>query len=163
MNGPIRRVGIVVMLLLIGLVAQLSYLQIFHAQALKDNPCNTRRLEARFAKPRGEILSADGEVLARSTPTTDIYKYQREYPTGDLFSQVVGYHSLFRNTGVEAEYNDELAAKSKKENASMCCNRRPCDSASIVTYTTWPPACAWRCTIWLARMVLPAPGEPCRM
>ncbi|MCU1459074.1 MAG: cell division protein FtsI/penicillin-binding protein 2 [Actinomycetia bacterium] len=112
MNGSIRRVGIVVMLLLIGLVAQLSYLQIFHAQALNDNPRNTRRLEARFAKPRGEILSADGKVLARSVPTTDLYKYQRQYPAGPLFAQIVGYHSLFRNTGVEAQYDTDLTGDS---------------------------------------------------
>ncbi len=112
MNRSIRRVGIVVMVLLIGLVAQLSYLQVFHAQALNDNPRNTRRLEARFSKPRGEILSADGQVLARSVPSTDIYQNQREYPTGDLFSQIVGYHSLFRNTGVEATYDQDLTGDS---------------------------------------------------
>jgi peptidoglycan glycosyltransferase len=112
-NGSIRRVGIVVMLLLLGLVAQLSYLQVFHAQALNDNPRNTRRLESRFAKPRGEILSADGQILAKSVPTTDIYKYQRQYPTGPLFAQIVGYHSLFRNTGVEATYDADLTGDSR--------------------------------------------------
>ena len=41
------------------------------------------------------------------------FKYLREYPTGELFSQVVGYQSfVFGSTGVENTYNSDLTGQS---------------------------------------------------
>ena len=57
---------------------------------------NTRAIRREFSRPRGEIITADGVVAARSVPMPDgsEFPYQREYPTGELFANVTGYYSL---------------------------------------------------------------------
>lgn len=112
MNRAIRRVGIVVVLLFVALSGQLTYLQLVRAAPLNKDPNNVRVVTADFVRPRGDIVSSDGAVLARSLPTTDDLKYQREYPLGSLFSQIVGYQSVtIGNTGVERTYNSELLGR----------------------------------------------------
>ena len=57
---------------------------------------NTRAIRREFSRPRGEIISADGVVAARSIPLPDDneFPYQRQYPTEELFANVTGYYSL---------------------------------------------------------------------
>ncbi len=114
MNTGIRRVGIVIVLLFIGLVGQLTYLQLADSKKLADDPHNTRKFLQDISRPRGPIVSADGVVLAKSVPVNDEVKYQRVYPaaTAKLFAQVVGYQSIqFGSVGVEAEYSKQLAGR----------------------------------------------------
>ena len=116
-NPAIRKVGIGITVLILVLVAQLSYLQIFDAaNSLNHNPHNSRPLLADADKtPAGDIVTADGTVVAHSVPVSDgtAFKYLREYPTASLFAQVVGYQSfIYGNTGVEKSYNDDLTGQS---------------------------------------------------
>ena len=112
MNHAIRRVGIATIVLVLVLVAQLTYLQVFHADSLADDPRNVRAAIRDFSRPRGEILTADGEVVARSVETDDELEFQREYPFGATFAQISGYQSfVFGNTGVEKTYNDDLVGR----------------------------------------------------
>lgn len=55
---------------------------------------------------RGEILSSDGEVLARTTIDTDGNE-TREYPYGDVYAHVVGRFSKGK-TGIEESENIRL-------------------------------------------------------
>jgi peptidoglycan glycosyltransferase len=113
-NRAIRRVGSAVIVLILVLVAQLTYLQIIDAENLENDPLNVRSALRDANRPRGEIRTADGVVLARSVPVDDgtEFEYQREYPEGALFSQVVGYQSfVVGNTGVEKSYNDQLVGR----------------------------------------------------
>ena len=112
MNRAIRRVGIGVTVLILLLVGQLTYLQVYDADHLANDPRNIRFQLRDFSKPRGRILTADDQVLARSVETGDELKFQRLYPQGALFSQLVGYQSfVFGNTGVERTNNKELAGR----------------------------------------------------
>ena len=65
-----------------------------------------RAIRREFDTPRGAIVTADGVVVARSVPTPDgsEFKYQREYPTGDLFANVTGYYTFA--FGVDAARED---------------------------------------------------------
>jgi peptidoglycan glycosyltransferase len=113
-NRPIRRVGYAVTVLILLLVAQLTYLQVVDADNLANNPKNVRHALKDFNRARGRILSADGQVLADETSTTGDFKYLRFYPQGDLFAHVVGYQSfvnLVGSTGVEESYNDVLTGQ----------------------------------------------------
>lgn len=108
-NRRVRLVGLGALALVIVLFAQLNYLQVFHANALDNNPRNTRSVVDAFEEPRGAIISADGVTLAESVPSHDQYKYQRVYPEGALFGQLTGYYSLTYGTdGLESEYNSDL-------------------------------------------------------
>lgn len=114
MNRAIRRVGTAVVVLVLVLVAQLTWLQVIDADHLANDPRNTRAALRDANRPRGPIVTADGVVLARSVPVDDgtDFKYQREYPEGALFSQVVGYQSfVVGNNGVEKTYNDALVGR----------------------------------------------------
>ena len=112
MNRAIRRVGIGVTVLVLLLVGQLTYLQVYDADHLANDPRNIRFQLRDFSKPRGRIVSADGQIVARSVETGDELKFQRLYPQGALFSQLAGYQSfVFGNTGIERTYNNELSGR----------------------------------------------------
>jgi penicillin-binding protein A len=112
-NRAIRRVGIAVSVLLLVLVGQLTYLQVVDANNLKNNPLNVRRQIDEFNRPRGQILTSDGAIVATSIKTTGgDFKYQRTYPLPDLFAEVSGYQSfLVGNTGVEESYDKVLTGR----------------------------------------------------
>lgn len=114
MNRAIRRVGVAIVVLVLLLVAQLTWLQVIDAEHLAGDPRNTRAALRDANRPRGPIVTADGVVLARSVAVDDgtDFKYQREYPQGALFSQIVGYQSfVVGNNGIEKTYNDVLVGR----------------------------------------------------
>lgn len=112
MNRSIRRVAAGISVLFCLLIAQLTYLQVIAADRLATDPRNARTFLRDFTTERGDIISADGAVLARSVPSDDEYRWQREYPTGARFAQVVGYQSVVvGSTGVERTYNDVLLGR----------------------------------------------------
>ena len=84
------------MVLYVVLFAAMNYWQVGRESELNAMGGNTRAIRREFSRPRGEIITADGVVAARSVPTPDgnEFPYQREYPTGELFANVTGYYSL---------------------------------------------------------------------
>ena len=65
-----------------------------------------------FNRPRGQIIAADGAVLAKTVPSApgDPFTFQRTYPEGDLFGHITGtFNFNFGATGVESTYNDQLS------------------------------------------------------
>jgi penicillin-binding protein A len=111
-NRAIRRVGIGVTVLVLLLVGQLTYLQVYDADRLANDPRNIRFQLRDFTKPRGKIVTADGQIVARSVEKGGELKFQRLYPLGPLFAQIAGYQSfVFGNVGVERKYNDVLAGR----------------------------------------------------
>ncbi len=113
MNRQIRFVGLGMLVLFLALFLQLNYLQVVDANKLAHDPRNTRIATRDFSRPRGDILSADGKVLAHSVPSNDIDKLLRTYPAGALFAQIVGYYSFtYGSDGVERQYDGQLSGRS---------------------------------------------------
>jgi len=111
-NKQLRRLGAGLLACYLALFAMVNYVQVFHAQALNDDPRNTRKIVRDFNRPRGQIIAADGPVLAKTVPSApgDPFEFQRQYPEADLFGHITGYFNFnFGATGVEQSYNDELA------------------------------------------------------
>ena len=113
MDGQIKRLAVVLMVLFVVLFVKLNDLQVIRADKLASAPGNTRSVIRDFSRERGAILSADGVVVAQSVPVDDEFERLRQYPESDLFSHVTGYFSFTYGTeGVERVYNKDLAGRS---------------------------------------------------
>lgn len=109
MSKQIRNLGVFLALCYTALFIQVNRMTVFDAAELQDNPENTRAIERDFSSPRGDIVTADGVVLATSVPVDDGFELQREYPTNELFAHVTGHFTrALDTTGVEDEYNGYL-------------------------------------------------------
>ena len=111
MGRRIRWLGVVLIVCFGLILVQLTNIQFHRAAALKASTYNPRNSSARYDNLRGDILAADGTVLAQSVPAkAGAYKYQRVYPGGALYGEVVGYDSALWGTfGVEDTYNSQLS------------------------------------------------------
>jgi len=72
MNTPLRRVAVAVMVMVVALLANATYVQVFKADDYRNDPRNTRVLLDEYSRQRGQI-SAGGTVLASSVETEDRY------------------------------------------------------------------------------------------
>ncbi|MFA1549493.1 penicillin-binding transpeptidase domain-containing protein [Actinomadura chokoriensis] len=100
------RTWVVTLVLAVALMANITYVQGFEAQDLRDDSLNARQFEDRFKIDRGPIV-ADGERLAWSEKLDDD-RYQRHYKDGPVFAPITGYFSVFSQTGLEAAENHFL-------------------------------------------------------
>lgn len=113
MNRNIRRLGVALLLCFVALFVMMNYVQVVEAHKLSNSPNNPRVVTADYSKPRGDIVTADGKVVARSVPSNDDLKYQRQYPEGPLFAQITGFDSFIYGVqlGVEETYNGQLVGR----------------------------------------------------
>ncbi len=96
MNRSIRQFAVGLMACYIALFAMLNYWQVGQTEELAEQPDNTRQLIREFNRPRGPIITADGVIVARSVPAegSSEVDFVRQYPTGDLFAHITGYHTF---------------------------------------------------------------------
>src|SRR5918998_68968 len=91
----------------------LAYWQVYARESLANDPQNGLQTQRAVQTPRGLILAGDNEtVLARSVErrTAGDTVYDRIYPQGELFSNVVGYWSTkYGATGIEIGENSNLS------------------------------------------------------
>jgi len=125
-----RQIKILLLFLIICLLAvvgNLTWVQIFGAERISSNAANKRRLVEEYAILRGDIITSDGQVIARSIEVEAAkseYRYQREYPFGPLFAGITGYDSWrYGRTGLEEKMNDELLGKGKSLSLQTISNR----------------------------------------
>ncbi|HYT38774.1 MAG TPA: penicillin-binding transpeptidase domain-containing protein [Acidimicrobiia bacterium] len=112
MNRQVRRVGIAVVVCFLALFVQLNWLQVIDAHSLANNPRNVRAVLRDYAEPRGQILTSDGVVVARSEPVDDEFERLRTYPTGPLFAHVSGFFSFTLGaSAAEDAYNRDLSGR----------------------------------------------------
>jgi peptidoglycan glycosyltransferase len=122
MGKRIRWLG-AIMVACMGLVVfQLVNIQLVKAKALQNDPNNPRLAALRAINPRGQILAADGTVLATSVPrpanvskSVYPYDYVRQYPQGPLFAGITGFDSslYYGTTGIEEQYDSFLGPHQK--------------------------------------------------
>ncbi|RKN46405.1 peptidoglycan D,D-transpeptidase FtsI family protein [Micromonospora endolithica] len=118
MNAPLRRVGVVVMVLFGLLFANLNFIQAYKADEYRTSDYNGRVQVAKYDRPRGNI-EAGGTVLAGSKETSGELKYQRTYPGGAKYAHVLGYEAVnLADTGIEKAEDEFLAGTSDELIAS---------------------------------------------
>lgn len=111
MNGPLRRAGIVMMVLFGLLFANLNYVQVVKAdQYRNDEEHNRIRVQqTEYERERGEII-VDGQAVAQSVETKDTLKFARKYPFGPTYAHVVGYRPVnLAATDIERLENEFLS------------------------------------------------------
>ncbi|HEY8451148.1 MAG: penicillin-binding transpeptidase domain-containing protein [Micromonosporaceae bacterium] len=116
MNAPLRRVGVVLMVLFGLLFANLNRVQFFSADEYRNSPYNGRVQIAEYQRERGLILvGPDAQPVTGNEETDGRLRYRRTYPEGGLWAHVVGYKPVNgAPTGIEAFENDFLAGTSDK-------------------------------------------------
>lgn len=110
MNKPIRAVSIFCMFLFLALMANVTYLQFWHADKLNTDPRNARVAAAAFSRERG-LIQVGETPIAQSKPIDDRYKYLRVYPQKQLYAPVTGYLQLGSQTGIERSQNKVLSGE----------------------------------------------------
>jgi peptidoglycan glycosyltransferase len=112
LNRQISHLGVAALVLLAALIVGTTYWQTWANASLNARQDNDIRLVAQFTIKRGKIYAADERTLLATNVRKKVggqTLYLRRYPTGPLFSDVVGYSTQSRNrTGIEQSYNDYL-------------------------------------------------------
>ncbi|MFC5381223.1 peptidoglycan D,D-transpeptidase FtsI family protein [Aquipuribacter nitratireducens] len=109
MNGPLRRLSVVVALLLGSLLLSTTWVQFVNAGEISAGQGNVREVYREFGRERGPIV-VGGDPVAVSTEVGGDYRFLREYPAGPLYAHATGYYSIVYGTsGIERTNNDVLA------------------------------------------------------
>jgi len=115
MNRELKRVSVVVMLMFVALFSSTSIVQAFQAENLSADARNTRTLLDSYSVERGAIL-VDGDPIAQSMPSDDVYKFLRTYSNGPLYAPITGFIPLNgAPTGLEHALNSELTGTSNAQ------------------------------------------------
>ncbi|MGN9775011.1 peptidoglycan D,D-transpeptidase FtsI family protein [Micromonospora sp. H33] len=112
MNAPLRRVGVVVIVLFGLLFANLNWVQGYKADEYRNSDYNGRVQVAEYKRKRGNI-EAGGTAFAVSKETGGELTFLRTYPGGAKYAHVLGYKPVnLAETGIEKAENDFLAGTS---------------------------------------------------
>lgn len=115
MTRELRRVSIVVLVMFVALMAGVSLIQVFQQDELRADERNARTMYDSYSAQRGPIL-VDGDVIARSVPSSSEYRYQRVYLEPELYAAATGYFTLNQgNTGVEGQLNEQLSGTANEQ------------------------------------------------
>jgi peptidoglycan glycosyltransferase len=107
-NDQIVKLFGVIAVLFALLVFFTSRWSVFDAAALNNNPLNSRATIAAERIKRGEIVAANGLVLAKSKKAAGD-TWTRTYPQGGLFAQPVGFNRGSGDAaGLELSYSKQL-------------------------------------------------------
>jgi peptidoglycan glycosyltransferase len=140
MSRRLGILGVILLALFLVLAGQSAYLQYWRAPALDASVLNPRVGAASRLAPRGEILAANGKVLAESIAAPGNYEFpwRRVYPLGSLTAGVVGFNSNYYGTwGLEAKYSSLMTAHQQTpESAAQLL--APTTSADSITLTLQP-------------------------
>jgi peptidoglycan glycosyltransferase len=113
-NAPLRKAGVVILVMFGLLFANLNWVQGYKADDYRTSDWNRRVTVAEYERPRG-IIEADGEPLANNKATDGTLKYLRVYPDKQPYAHVVGYKPVNNaETGIERTENEFLAGTSDK-------------------------------------------------
>ncbi|HEV7962239.1 MAG TPA: penicillin-binding transpeptidase domain-containing protein [Actinoplanes sp.] len=114
MNAPLRKAGVVILVLFGLLFANLNWVQAYKADKYRTSPYNGRVQVAEYQRARG-VIEAGGQPLAESKATDGNLKYLRTYPQKQLYAPVLGFKPVNgAATGIEKSEDAFLAGTSNK-------------------------------------------------
>ena len=133
MNKELRRVSIVIFMMFLTLFVATTSIQVLSAETLAQDQRNVRSIYASYKTQRGSIL-VDGQPIAFSKPSDDLYHYLRTY-TDPMYSGVTGFFSNYQGaTGLESAMNSYLTGQNSAqffEQISALFSGNPVTGASV--------------------------------
>jgi len=111
MNAPLRRVGMVMLILFALLFANLNWVQVYKADQYRTDDVHNRvRVQQQeYERARGQII-VDGKAVAESVETNDTLRFLRKYPAKEIYAHVVGYRPVnLAATDIERLENEFLS------------------------------------------------------
>jgi penicillin-binding protein A len=147
-NAPLRKAGVVILVLFGLLFANLNWVQAYKADQYRNSDYNGRVLVAEYSRARG-VIEADGEPLAESKATDDTLKYLRVYPVKQPYAPVVGYKPVNgAAVGIERSEDEFLAGTSDKLFADRLSDMFTGDNSSggnvVLTLSSRAQETAWK-------------------
>ncbi len=117
MTKEVRRLSIVVLVMFLALLTSTTWIQTIAADNLAEHPQNKRTLYDSYEIQRGDIILADGSVIASSVPSNDVFSFQRVYQNAEMWAPVTGYLNpvIQSSTGIESAANDVLTGTSDSQ------------------------------------------------
>jgi penicillin-binding protein A len=113
-NPPLRKAGVVILVLFGLLFANLNWVQAYKADQYRTSDYNARVQVAEYERARGGI-EAGGQALAESKATDGTLKYLRVYPKKQAYAPVLGFKPVNgAPTGIEKSEDEFLAGTSDK-------------------------------------------------
>ena len=115
MIKELRRVSLGILVMFGLLFVSTTVIQVFQTDNLRVDPRNVRTLYSSYSAERGSIIVGN-TAIAQSLPVDDVFKYQRTYEGGGLYSAVTGYYTINQGlAGLELAMNDELSGQSNSQ------------------------------------------------
>jgi penicillin-binding protein A len=109
MNTPLRRVGLVMLAMIVLLLANTTYIQLVDADDYRNDARNQRVLYEEYARQRGRILTSDEKIIANVKATDDRLRFQRTYANGPMYAPITGFYSVrYGATGLERTEDEIL-------------------------------------------------------
>ncbi len=109
MIRSVRRLAAVMLVLVLALMANLTWVQFVDADDLRGQTGNTRNLLREYSRERGPIL-VGSTAIAESVSTQDQLRFLRRYPQGPRYAPATGFYSLvYGATGLERTENSILS------------------------------------------------------
>jgi len=147
-NAPLRKAGVVILVLFGLLFANLNWVQAYKADEYRNSDYNGRVLVAEYSRARG-VIEADGEPLAESKATDGTLKYLRVYPDKQPYAPVVGYKPVNgAAVGIERSEDEFLAGTSDKLFADRLSDMFTGDNTGggnvVLTINTRAQEVAWK-------------------
>lgn len=107
-NRKIVHIIVLISVLFLSIIIYLTYIQIFRAEEIAQNPYNKRQWAIEDRVIRGSIYDRNGIVLTE-TKTLGDSAVKRLYNYDRLYSHIIGYSSRqYGKAGIESYYNSEL-------------------------------------------------------
>ena len=114
MNRELKRVSIVIFVMFLSLFVATTTIQILSADTLAQDQRNVRSAYDSYKTQRGAIL-VDGQPIAESVKSDDVYRYTRVY-NKQMYSSLTGFFSLYQgSTGIESAMGSYLTGKNSSQ------------------------------------------------
>jgi peptidoglycan glycosyltransferase len=109
MNKTIRRTAVFCLLLTLAVLARITWVQAFQAEALAEDDHNRRNVIEQYAQPLGDIVVAGTPVTGSARTGSGDLTHRRTYTDGELYAPVTGYNShVYGATQLEGIHQDVL-------------------------------------------------------